>query len=207
MTGDAVTMTQTIESKGQRLVPTRQFFLDRLWIWLTGIAFWFVGAILLAIFTPFWATMQLIWDSPRVLASLQKEVAALRTDLTDATGDNRVIRQTPGLSYVTEPVHVGEAVILNLVLERTQLGAKCVLLGGQSLFTEAGGVTTPGSAVMPSRQVGEEIARLRIKLVPPDTLRPGRIELFLALEYDCDGRRVFDRTDVVTYSLLPRPGP
>ncbi|MGA0617707.1 hypothetical protein [Paracoccus sp. KR1-242] len=200
-------MTQTIESKGPRLVPTRQFFLDRLWIWLTGIAFWVVGAILLAIFTPFWDNARAVWSSPATLMALQQEVSALRVELSTATGDNRVIRQTPGLSYVTEPVHVGEAVILNLVLERTELGAKCVLIGGQSLFTEAGGVTTPGSAVMPSRQIGEETARLRIKLVPPDTLRPGRIELFVALEYDCDGRRVFDRTDVVTYSLLPRPGP
>jgi len=200
-------MTQTIESKGARLYPTKQFFLDRLWVWLTGIAFWLVGAVLLAIFTPFWDNARAVWSSPATLVSLQQEVSALRVELSTATGDNRVIRQTPGLSYVTEPVHVGEDVILNLVLERTELGAKCVLIGGQSLFTEAGGVTTPGSPVMPSRQIGEETARLRIKLAPPDTLRPGRIELFVALEYDCDGRRVFDRTDVVTYSLLPRPGP
>ncbi|SMO78634.1 hypothetical protein [Paracoccus laeviglucosivorans] len=197
-------MTQTIESKGQRLVPTKQFFLDRFWVWIAGGLFWSAGALLLALFTPFWGNMQAIWQTPKAVAALQAEVTAMRSDLTAATGDNRVIRQTPGLSYVTEPVHVGEEVVLNLVMVRTQLGAKCIFLGGQSLFTEAGGVITPGSSTKPSRQVGEETTRLRIKLTPPDTLRPGRIELYMALDYECDGRRVFDRTDTVTYMLLAK---
>jgi len=81
---------------------------------------------------------------------------------------------------------------------------KCRFIGGQSLFAEAGGVITPGSAIEPSRQIDEEQTRLRILLTPPETLQPGRIELYIALEYDCDGRRVFDRTDVVTYSLLDK---
>ncbi|MFG6083847.1 hypothetical protein ACEUZ9_000079 [Paracoccus litorisediminis] len=197
-------MTQTIESKGQRIVPTLGFFLDRLWVWLTGIAFWLVGAVVLAVFTPFWDNARAVWDSPATLVALQRDIVALRTDLAAATGDNRVIRQPPGLSYVTEPVRMGEPVILNLVIERTELGAQCHFLSGQSLFTEAGGVITPGSEIEPSRQISEEQTRLRVKLIPPDTLRPGRIELYIALEYDCDGRKVYDRTDVVTYSLVPK---
>ncbi|MFT4013013.1 MAG: hypothetical protein QM682_06350 [Paracoccus sp. (in: a-proteobacteria)] len=66
-------MTQTIESNGQRLLPTRQFFLDRLWIWLTGIALWLVGTIFmatfLAIFTPFWDTAKAVWHAPLVLST------------------------------------------------------------------------------------------------------------------------------------------
>jgi len=197
-------VTQTIESKGRRLVPTLGFFLDRLWVWITGILFWVVGAIFLAIFTPFWTNARAVWHAPATLVAVQRDLIALRTDLAMATGDNRVIRQSAGLSYVTEPVHVGERVILNLVVERTALGAKCLFIGGQSLFAEAGGVITPGSEIEPSRQISEEQTRLRILLTPPETLRPGRIELYIALEYDCDGRRVFDRTDVVTYSLLDK---
>ncbi|MDS9468591.1 hypothetical protein RGQ15_13560 [Paracoccus sp. MBLB3053] len=196
-------MTQSIESQGRRIVPTLGFFLDRLWVWITGILFWVIGAIFLAIFTPFWGNVQAIWQSPATLAALQHDLVALRSDLAAATGDNRVIRQTPGLSYVTEPVRVGDKVVLNLVIERTALGSRCIFTSGQSLFTEAGGVITPGSPVGPTRQIGEEQTRLRIGLTPPETLRPGRIELYLALEYDCDGRRVFDRTDVVTYQLMP----
>lgn len=195
-------MNQTIESKGQRLVPTRQFFLDRLWVWITGIAFWVIAAIFTALFTPYWDTIRAIWNSPAVLASVESEVALLRAEVNAVSGDNRVIRQTPGLSYVTEPVHVGEPVVLNLVASRTELGARCVLTSGQSLFTEAGGVITPGSEIRPGRQIGEEQTRMRIHLTPPPSLRPGRIELYVALEYDCDGKRVFDRTDVVTYQLL-----
>lgn len=198
-------MTQTIESKGKRVVPTVGFFLDRLWVWITGILFWALGALFLWAFEPIRTNVSAIWEAPAKMAAIQNDVAALRADLRTATGANRVIRQTSGLSYVTEPVHAGEPVVLNLVLERTELGVACVFVAGQSLFGEAGGMITPGSDVRPIRQIGEEQTRMQIKLTPPDNLRPGRVELHLALEYDCDGRRVFDRTDVVTYHLLDKP--
>ncbi len=195
-------MTQNIDSKGDRLLPSRKFFLDRLWIWATGILFWAIGAVLLAFFTPLWVTVTAIWNSPLVLAEVQLEIAEMRAEVNAVSGDNRVIRQPPGLSYVTEPVHVGEPVVLNLVASRTELGARCILTSGQSLFTEAGGVITPGSEVRPGRQINEDQTRMRIRLIPPDSLRPGRIELYLALEYDCDGKTVFDRTETVVYQLL-----
>jgi|GEM_PF-999866 len=209
-------MTQNIDSKGERLLPTRQFFLDRLWVWLTGIAFWAIGALFLLIATPFWATVVAIWNAPVTLATISSEVADLRTDVTQsvaelradvaqATGDDRVIRQPKGLSYVTEPVHLGEDVVYNLVIERTTLGANCNFMGGESLFTEAGGVMTPGSALPAStRRLAAQQTRLHLRLTPPENLRPGRIELYLALEYDCDGKRVYDRTDTAVYQLLER---
>ncbi|MFT4013012.1 MAG: hypothetical protein QM682_06345 [Paracoccus sp. (in: a-proteobacteria)] len=130
-------------------------------------------------------------------------MAALRSDLATTTGDNRVIRQPPGLSHVAEPVRVGAPVVLNLVMSRTPLGARCVFVIGQSLFTDRDGIATPGSEVRPTRQIGEEATRLRIELTAPGGLEPGRIELYLALEYDCGGKHIFDRTDTVTYQLLP----
>lgn len=196
-------MSQNIESRGQRMIPTLGFFLDRLWISLTGVAFWVIGGIFLAIFTPFWDNAKAVWQTPSKIDQLQADVQSLRTDLTIVTGDNRVIRQSPGLSYVTEPVRIGDPVILNLVMQRTELGESCIFITGQSLFTEAGGVMTPGSEIHPSRQIGDAQVRMRIHLTAPQTLNPGRIELYLALEYNCDGKRVFDRTDVVTYNLLP----
>lgn len=195
-------MNQSIESKGKRLVPTLQFFLDRLWIWVTGIAFWIFSVFLLWLVDPIRDNVKAIWEAPAVLAAVQTEITDMRADLNAVSGESRVIRQTPGLSYVTEPVHVGEPVVLNLVASRTELGARCIMTSGQSLFTEAGGVTTPGSEVRPGRQIGEEETRMRIHITPPDSLRPGRIELYLTFEYDCDGKRVFDRTGVVTYQLL-----
>jgi len=196
-------MTQNIDSKGERLLPTRQFFLDRLWVWLTGIAFWAIGALFLLIATPFWANVSAIWQSPDTLATISAEVAELRADVAQATGDDRVIRQPKGLSYVTEPVHLGEDVVYNLVIERTTLGANCNFMGGESLFTESGGVMTPGSALPAStRRLAAQQTRLHLRLTPPENLRPGRIELYLALEYDCAGKRVYDRTDTAVYQLL-----
>jgi len=198
-------MTQNIDSKGERLLPTKQFFLDRLWVWVTGIAFWAVGALFLLIATPFWANVSAIWQSPDTLATISAEVAELRADVAQATGDDRVIRQPKGLSYVTEPVHLGEDVVYNLVIERTTLGANCNFMGGESLFTEAGGVMTPGSVLPAStRRLAAQQTRLHLRLTPPENLRPGRIELYLALEYDCDGKRVYDRTDTAVYQLLER---
>lgn len=215
-------MPQNIDSKGGRLLPTRQFFLDRLWVWITGIALWVIGTTALAILTPLGTTMAAIWEAPATLATISAEVAELRADVppgtlaaisaevaelradvAQATGDDRVIRQPKGLSYVTEPVHLGEDVVFNLVIERTTLGANCDFIGGESLFTEAGGVMTPGSAIPAStRRLEAQQTRLHLRLTPPENLRPGRIELYLALEYDCDGKRVYDRTDTAVYSLL-----
>lgn len=71
-------MTQTIESKGERLLPTRQFFLDRLWVWVTGILFWVASVGFLAIWTPVGVKIAAIWEAPSTLAALSTDVAELR---------------------------------------------------------------------------------------------------------------------------------
>ena len=60
-------MTQTIESKGQRFLPTLGVLLDRACGLLTGIAFWLVGAVLLTAFTPFGDCVRAVWSSPAML--------------------------------------------------------------------------------------------------------------------------------------------
>lgn len=135
--------------------------------------------------------------------ALRRDVGQLTDEVRRATGEDRIIRQARGLSYVTEPVRQGEDVVLNLVIERTGRGKGCRFVGGQSLFTDVAGVAVPGSRVDPQRQVSTSQTRLRIVLEPPAVLIPGRVELYLALEYQCDGQTVFDRTDTVTYQLLP----
>ncbi|SLN36430.1 hypothetical protein AQS8620_01291 [Aquimixticola soesokkakensis] len=135
---------------------------------------------------------------------LSMRVGDLTAAVRTASGDDRVIRQPIGMSYVSEPVSVGQSVTLNLVLERTALGERCVFVGGQSLFADATNIVVSGSPVLPQRQIALTATRLRVVLDPPQTLLPGRIELYLALEYDCAGKRVFDRTDVVAYQLLAK---
>ncbi|MHC9237254.1 hypothetical protein ACX9MO_16635 [Pseudooceanicola sp. 502str34] len=53
------------------------------------------------------------------------------------------------------------------------------------------------------RQIGDSFEKLRIEIVPPADLFPGRIELYLVLDYECGGKRVPDRTDVVPYPHKP----
>jgi hypothetical protein len=198
----------------------REFLLDEArkaaarWLF-TAVA---VGLILL--FTPLWRHLQGVWNSGASIDALRAEnaaqvgdlradiaalvaqVAAMQVVLDRATGEDRVIRQTWGLSYVVEPVHLGEPVVLYLVAARTLRGASCRLLEYVPLYVDEGGVAVAGVPTPAARQIGTDPTRLRMTLPQPPGLRPGRIELHLALDYDCNGARVPDRTDPVTFRLL-----
>lgn len=165
------------------------------------------GALILAgllalAFKPIGDRAQAIWNSPARLESLSIDVRNLTSAVERANGDDRIIRQSPGLSYVEEPVTIGEDVTLILVLKRTALGSTCRFIQGQSLFRDTNGITLAGSTVRAQRQIGDEATRLRIDLTPPSDLDPGRIELKLTLEYQCDGQTHFEPTETVTYKLL-----
>ncbi|WP_226628438.1 hypothetical protein [Alloyangia pacifica] len=139
------------------------------------------------------------------VAKLADQVEKLGEDVRRATGEDRVIRQPQGLSYVEEPVSVGENVVLWLTVARTRLGKDCRLRDWTPLFTDGRNVPLAGTRRHPggvSRQIGDDFEKLRVEMVPPRNLIPGRIELYLVLDYDCAGKRVPDRTDVVTYQLL-----
>lgn len=144
---------------------------------------------------------------------LAETVEALSEDVRRATGEDRVIRQPQGLSYVEEPVSIGENVVLWLTVARTRLGKNCRLTDWTPLFTDTRNVPLAGSRPSPGavrRQIGDDFEKLRVEIIPPVGLVPGRIELYLVLDYECpserDGNRmttrVPDRTDVVTYQLL-----
>ncbi|MHC9236983.1 hypothetical protein ACX9MO_15245 [Pseudooceanicola sp. 502str34] len=137
---------------------------------------------------------------------LAEQVEGLAQDVRRATGEDRVIRQPQGLSYVEEPVRAGENVVLWLTVARTRLGKDCRLVDWTPLFTDARNVPLAGSRMIKGgvrRQIGDSFEKLRIEIVPPADLFPGRIELYLVLDYECGGKRVPDRTDVVPYQLLP----
>jgi len=188
------------------------------------IARWFylgLGLIILGILTPWYSYVGAIAKSPQTTERIEKSLVAMQErfdsdfqrvgsqieDLTSAVnraaGNDRIIRQQNGLSYVSEPVSVGEQVVLNLVLSRTELGQDCTLLRGQSLFRDDTNIIVAGSEIIPRRQFGREQDRARLVITPPPTLNVGRVELYIALEYDCNDRIVFDKTDSVTYELKP----
>jgi len=200
--------------------------------WLISAFLFVLGAFILAIFTPWWDNARAVWNTPATMAEgfktvieaqeeLQDKIAQLQKTVDRVTGEDRVIRQPRGLSYIEEPVYRWEHIYMILVVQRTTLGANCRLLRWLPLFTDTTGITYTGRHIGNgngvTRQIGTETTRLRIEMIPPDIrpdgslqriLVPGRIEVYLALEYDCDGKIVNERTDVLTYRMIEgtRPG-
>lgn len=164
------------------------------------------GAIGAAVFflTPLKDRIQSIWRSPETLEQILLRVEELQSVITRATGEDRVIRMSPGQNYVAEPAIRGQDIILNIVASRTRLGSGCRMTGGVSLFTDESGAKLAGSEVRPLFQIGLEPTRVQIPLTPPERLQVGRVEVYLSLEYNCGGTVVFDRTDTVSFRLQER---
>ena len=154
--------------------------------------------------TPAWEKMRAVWQTPEVLAEVLAEMQALRQSVDRATGDDRVLRMTPGMSYVEEPYKIGQdrPLRFNLFAQRTRLGAACRFVGGTSLFTDANGVTLAGSQISPVRNINVTPERIVLDLTPPASMKPGRTVLQLDLAYDCNGIQTFDRTDPVVFYAI-----
>lgn len=163
-------------------------------------------AIVVALWSPVSNNLKDIWESPDRLTAIENGVDDIRENMRNLSGENRIIRQREGLSYVEEPVRRGENVFLYLVIERTELGKNCVLTKAVPLFKDKTGVTTPG--IRPERplQIGltTDPTVTRLEYIPPPNLELGRIEVYVSLEYECNGKTMFDKTDVLTYELLDK---
>ena len=181
----------------------RAFIWLRIGIWAIGGGLWTVTWILAAIFTPLGGRVLAIWNTPRNLVAIEMKLDRMQSQLDRATGEDRVIRQTPGLSYVQEPVHQGDPVVFWIVAERTTLGRDCKRTDWTPIFSDESNVMIPGRQAGYWQPLEEGADKRRIDIIPPATLQPGRIQLFLALDFDCDGKIIHDRTDVVAYKLLP----
>jgi len=147
-----------------------------------------------ALFLDQWRTMQI-------------DIAELQDNMRQVQGEDRVIRETPGLTYVSEPVYENEQVVFNFVAERTRLGRTCILQHSQPIFTDILNTPTPGLKREAARQIRDDPTPLRPGYTPPANLRPGRVTLYLILVYTCDGRTVFDQTSTAAFELIEGPRP
>ena len=174
--------------------------------WFTRSFFVVMTAIVVALWSPVGNNLKDIWNSPGRLTAIEAGVDEINESLRNLTGEDRVFRQIDGLSYVEEPVYRGENIFLHLVVERTELGKDCVLTKAVPLFKDKTGVTTPGT--MPERDlingVTTDTIAVRLEYIPPPNLELGRVEVYVAIEYECNGKTGFDRTDVLAYKLLDR---
>jgi hypothetical protein len=140
-----------------------------------------------------------------------EEIENLADGVARATGEDRIIREQPGQTYVPEPVYVGDRVQFNFVAERTQLGAACVLQRTVPMYTDETRIPQPGPPYFPQRQIGAGPTFLQPRYEMPEALQPGRIAMYLILEYDCPSaevgvmQRVLDRTSTAVFRLLPPP--
>lgn len=197
-------MNEYVRNTGHFIFEEAKKTLARAFIWI-------IITLALFILTPLWDRLKIIWRSTEDIAAikndlhqLQQDLNGLRIDVARANGEDRVIRQLPGLSYVAEPVYRGDPVVLYLTIQRTRLGAYCQLVEAVSLFTDFSGATISSSISSLVHPFGTDPVRLRLVLQQPSGLLAGRIELYLLLQYDCNGVKILDRTDTVVYNLIER---
>lgn len=137
----------------------------------------------------------------------QSDIADLKRRMATVQGEDRVIREVPGMTYVSKPVYQNENIIFNMVAERTRLGEKCILEYSQPIFTDKMNVPTPGERRLAARQINQNPTPLRPGYVPPPNLLPGRVTVYLILAYKCGGNPVFDQTSTAAFELLAGPRP
>jgi hypothetical protein len=149
--------------------------------------------------------MSLYGQALRSAAQEWLGITAIYKRITELAGEDRVITQPYGMSYVRTPVVQGESIELVLVVGRTQKGTDCILREIIPLFTDDTGNSIAGRPREPASQLSPEITRRELVIDYPSRLRPGRASLQLQLEYDCDGKTVFDMTYPTPFDVLPRP--
>lgn len=157
-----------------------------------------IGLILSGLWQPFAERTVAIWNSPLVLTEIQ-------STLDNLTGANRITDQPKDMSYVEEPVYVGEPIVLILFIGRTELGTSCILKSIVPLFTDESNVPYPTAKKDPRQQLGPRVVKRRVVLDPPAELMPGRTSIRLQLEYSCGGEPFFENTLPVYYHTLEKP--
>lgn len=166
-----------------------------------------IGAVVAAFLLPmlsvfalgFWA----LWG--RTLIEIAREeigINEITAALRDLSGESGVLQSRAGFSYVLEPVRRGETLTAVFHLRRTELGAGCQALGATPIFTGPRNIPLPGVLLSPVQQIGREFRPVEILISVPRSLAPGRIGLFVTVEYDCGGpQSIFDQTDPVFFQL------
>ena len=182
-----------------------QFIVEEAKKWAVRVLFLGLASFLIFLFTPLKDRAAQIWNSPETLNSITDKIDLLTTEVQRATGEDRVIYEAPGLSYVREPVYRGDPITLHLVVRRTRVGAACRLVSRTAMFTDESNIAIAGASSPPARQLTSVEAPVRLILDVPPQVAPGRVTVSLSLEFDCGGKRVFDATRPVAFELLPQP--
>lgn len=98
------------------------FIADEAKKWAARTIIMIAVATFVLLVAPFRDRIIAIWQSPAQLESIAAQLDRIAAELARATGEDRVIHEAQGLSYVKEPVYVGEPITVNIVVRRTRLG-------------------------------------------------------------------------------------
>ena len=180
----------------------KKFFLDEFAKWATRMAIMGCVLVLGWLVLPIKEKLTMIWNTPDALEGIQQQLSDIVVKLSAVAGDNRIIYEHTALSYVKEPVHVGERVTFNLVLRRTKPGAGCLLMSRTALFTDETNVPIAGDTVTPARQIGPQDTPVRLDLNVPPQVKTGRVTVHLSLNFMCGETPAYDSTTPVAFTLL-----
>lgn len=176
-------------------------------VWLASLISVPLTTILTFIFFGMWAMY-----GDEIIAKAREELGIGRNYelILRALGEDRVLRQPPGLSYVQEPVYVGDEILVNLTIERTEWGASCVFQGGNAVFVQPNGIILGGAQIPVQRQISTDLTRLVIQVESPNqrfvqiTELDQRWAIYFALEYECYGQHVIEETRPIPFILRQR---
>lgn len=140
--------------------------------------------------------------SSQQIEALKADIEALTAKLDEVTGEDGYLVVSMSQSYVLEPVSLRDNVTVRYLMRRTARGADCIFVKSTPLFRDLRDISFPGQALTPPIQVSASWRRVQTTFAPPANLIPGRVEISVSLEYECNGERQFDEIGALAFELL-----
>tara|TARA_R110000850_G_scaffold233967_3_gene358859 strand:+ start:2394 stop:2966 length:573 start_codon:yes stop_codon:yes gene_type:complete len=139
----------------------------------------------------------------------KNDIEAITQRMDKISGEDRILKMKTGHSFIQEPVTKGQPIGMTLTGNRTERGKDCVFRKGTPLFTDDRDIPFPGKDFGPVKQFDKHQSRIQLTLIAPDTIKAGRVGVYLSMHYACpygnDGAivDVFEDTDTFFFQMLP----
>lgn len=174
-------------------------------LWVAALISVPLTTILTFIFFGIWA----VYGDPLIEKAREELGIRENYELTmRALGEDKVLRQPEGLSFVQEPVYSGEDILVNLVIERTDWGDECLFNGGSTVFIQPNGITISGGSLPVIKQISTDSTRFQLQVDSPNLHnyrfrddREERWALFFLFDYTCYGQKITEESRPLPFIL------
>lgn len=151
----------------------------------------------------------LVSDTRQQITDIRNDVRELQVNQRTLMGEDRIFREIDGLTYVREPVYLGEPIRFFITAQRTQRGAECRFVQATPVFRDERNVDFFGPPVNYGQQFGEDATAIQPQFRQPEGLRPGRVTIRVIIDFECPSangnlRRVQETTTTVPFLLIER---